>query len=256
MPKSIIMIHGMWAGDWSWDNYKTLFQEKGYDCFTPVLRYHDAQPGAAPDSNVGKLSILDYVDDIESYINNLGLKEKPIILGHSMGGLIAQILAGRGLAEKLVLLATAAPRGINALKISIIRSMLPIFVRWGFWKKPQRISFRAAQYAIMQLLPEENHQQLYDRLVYDSGRVISEMGLWLFDFKKATKVDESKVNCPVLILYGTEDRITPLSLARNVAKKYQHVATYKEFENHGHMLNAEPGWEKIAGYILEWVDGN
>lgn len=102
------------------------------------------------------------------------------------------------------------------------------------------------------MLPVEERREIYDKFVYESGRTASEIGFWLFDSKGAAKVDESKVTCPVLVVAGAEDRITPASVVRKVAKKYETVSTYKEFENHAHWVIGEPGWEDIAGYIVDW----
>ena len=112
MTKKIVMIHGMWGGGWFWENFKTFFERQGYQCLTPTLRYHDADPQDDPDPRLGTTSLMDYARDIEDQISALG--ERPILMGHSMGGLLAQILGSRGLAQALVLLTPASPSGINA----------------------------------------------------------------------------------------------------------------------------------------------
>jgi pimeloyl-ACP methyl ester carboxylesterase len=124
-------------------------------------------PNDKPDLRLGTTSLLDYARDLEEYIHNLD--QKPFLMGHSMGGLLAQILGARGLAKGLVLLTPASPSGINALKYSVIKSF------------------------------------------------------WLLDFKGGSKVDQSNVSCPVLVVAGTEDRITPASVVRKVADKYKAV---------------------------------
>jgi len=106
------MIHGMWCGGWCWENYKQFFQEKGYHCITPTLRFHDMDPDETPDPQLGTTSLLDYAEDLEKEINRLEIL--PILMGHSMGGLLAQILGSQGLAKALILLISASPRGIMA----------------------------------------------------------------------------------------------------------------------------------------------
>jgi pimeloyl-ACP methyl ester carboxylesterase len=81
------------------------------------------------------------------------------------------------------------------------------------------------------------------------------MGFWLLDSRGASKVDESKVTCPVLVIAGALDRITPASVVRRVASKYKAVSTCKEFENHGHWVLAEPGWQEVATYVSGWLAG-
>ena len=252
MSNTIVMIHGMWGSSWYWENYKSFFEKKGYRCITPVLRYHDMDPDAQPNPELGKISLLDYANDLEKEINKLD--EKPIIMGHSMGGLLAQILGSRGNAKALVLLTPASPRGILALKPSVIKSFFGVMTKWGFWRRPNRISFKAAVYSMMHLLDEKEQKSAYKNYVYESGRAASEIGFWLFDRKKASKVDESKVTCPVLVISGAEDRITPASVVKNVAKKYKNVSTYKEFVNNAHWVIGEPGWQEIADYVSDWLD--
>ena len=125
--------------------------------------------------------------------------------------------------------------------------------RWGFWKKPMRQTFDEAVYSMMHLLPLEEQKSSYEKFVYESGRAAFEIGFWLFDGRGASKVDESRVKCPVLVIAGKEDRITPASVVRNVAEKYKSVSTYKEFEHHAHWVVAEPGWQDVAGYAEEWL---
>ena len=107
MSQTIVMIHGMFGGSWCWDNYRGFFERKGYRCLTPALRYHDVDPKDEPHPGLGTVSLLDYADDLGRAIRSLG--EKPVIIGHSMGGLITQILGSRGLGRSLVLLTSAAP---------------------------------------------------------------------------------------------------------------------------------------------------
>lgn len=106
MEKTIVMIHGMWGGGWYWEKFKHYFEEKGYRCHTPTLRYHDMDPKEKPDPGLDTTSLIDYAQDLQKYIQNLD--ERPLLIGHSMGGLLAQILGTRGLANSLVLLTPAS----------------------------------------------------------------------------------------------------------------------------------------------------
>ncbi len=251
MTDTIVMIHGMWGSSWYWERYKKFFESKGYTCTTPVLRYHDMDPKAVPEAELGRTSLLDYAEDLEKEIKKL--PSKPVLMGHSMGGLLSQMLAERGLAKAIVLLTPASPSGILALRMSVIKSFWSVMARWGFWKKPMRQTFDEAVYSMMHLLPLEEQKSSYEKFVYESGRAAFEIGFWLFDGRGASKVDESRVKCPVLVIAGQEDRITPASVVRNVAEKYKSVSTYKEFEHHAHWVVAEPGWQDVAGYAEEWL---
>jgi len=252
MAETIVMIHGMWGGGWYWENYKNLLEQRGFQCHTPTLRYHDMNPNDKPDPGLGTTSLLDYAQDLEEYIRDLD--QKPFLMGHSMGGLLTQILGARGLAKGLVLLTPASPSGINALNYSVIKSFWSVLTKWGFWHNPNRLSFKASVYSMLHLLPAEDQKAVYDRFVYESGRAAAEIGFWLVDFKGASRVDKSKVSCPVLVVSGAEDRITPAAVVRKVANKYKAVSTYKEFENHAHWVVAEPGWEEIAEFASDWLN--
>lgn len=181
MTKTIVMIHGMWGGAWCWENYKRFFEQKGYQCYTPVLRHHEVDPKDKPPADLGTTGLLDYARDLEDYILKLDLDEKPILIGHSMGGLLAQILGSRGLASVIVLLTPASPAGINALKFSVLKSFWSNLTKWGFWRKPFRIPFNAAVYSMMHLLPKEEQKAAYNQFVDESGRASSEIGFWFLD---------------------------------------------------------------------------
>lgn len=252
MNKIIVMIHGMMVGPWCWENYKYFFEKRGYRCITPALRFHDIDPAGTPDPLLGRTGILDYADDLEKEIRKLD--SPPIIMGHSMGGLLAQMLAGRGLAEAAVLLTPAPPYGIVALKPSALRCFSDVIMTWGFWKKPFRFSFDKLVYSCMHLLPDEKQKEAYRKMVFESGRSAAEIGLWFLDRNKASKVESEKVKCPLLVISGTEDRIVPSSIVKKVADKYREVASYKEFKDHAHWVIGEPGWEDITEYIHEWLE--
>jgi pimeloyl-ACP methyl ester carboxylesterase len=139
------MIHGMCCGGWFWENFKEYFENEGYRCLAPTLRFHDVDPGADPHPQIGTISLLDYAEDLENLIRKQ--ETPPILMGHSMGGLLSQMLGCRGLAKALVLLAPASPSGIIALRPSVIKSFKSGLTRWGFWRKPFRQTFMEAEYA-------------------------------------------------------------------------------------------------------------
>ena len=254
MTQTIFMIHGMFCGGWCWDNYKGFFKEKGYHCITPTLRFHEMDPSESPNPQLGTTSLLDYAEDLEKEIR--GLDNIPIIMGHSMGGLLAQILGSKGLAKALVLLTPVSPRGIIALTPSVLKTFWSAQMKWGFWKKPFRLTFNEVAYSMLQLMPVEDQQELFSRFVYESGRAAYEIGYWFLDWKRASEVGESKIDCPVLIIAGIHDKATPASVIRQVADKYKAVVTYKEYDNHSHWVIGEPGWQEIAEYTLDWLRCN
>jgi len=251
MAETIVMIHGMWGSGWYWENFKCFFESKGYRCVVPTLRYHDMDPNGVPDPRLGTTSLLDYAEDLEKLIRELD--GMPILMGFSMGGLLAQILGSRGLAKALVLLSPAPPYGINALTPSVAINFRSALMRWGFWRKPFRLPFAETSYSMLNQMPSESWKSIYDQFVYESGRAACEIGFWFFDTKGAARVDESKVTCPVLIITGEEDREHPVPVIRKIARRYKEAVTYKELPGHGHWLIGEPGWQEIIEYIKEWL---
>jgi len=251
MNNSIFMIHGMWNGGWCWDEFRNFFEGKGYSCFTPTLRFHDVDPKEPPHPELGTTSLLDYAADLETEIRKLD--HPPILMGHSMGGLLAQILGSRGLARALVLLAPAPPRGVLALRPSSLRGVRSCITKRCFWRKSCRQTYNEAAYSTMNLIPAEKQKETYEKLVSESGRAVFEIGLWFLDSNKASEVDASKVTCPVLLIGGDKDRIVPASIVRKIARRYQGVATYREYADHAHKAIIEPGWQNIAEDIAGWL---
>lgn len=255
MSETILMIHGMWTGEWIWDEFKRFFENRGYQCVTPTLRYHNQHDKETPDSRLGTTSLLDYAADLENEINKLNAT--PIIMGHSMGGLLAQKLGSRGLAKALVLLTPALPAGVSDVTLESItqNGYKSILQKPNWWQEPIRPNFDEAVFLELHLLPPGEQRAVYEKWVYESGRVAVEISASESDPAKAAYVDKSKVNCPVLVAAASQDNALPPFLIKKVADYYEGFSTYKEFENHAHWLIGEPGWEDIAEYICEWLGG-
>ena len=251
MKHILFMVHGMWGGGWYWENYINYFQELGYRYVAPTLRYHDALIDHIPDPSLGTTSLLDYAGDLEYEIKQL--LSTPVIIGHSMGGLLAQILVSRGLARAAVLLTTAPPAGISAFTLSVVRSFFSGLKTWGFWRKPIFPTFDEAVYSTFNLVPEEERKALYGRLVHESGRAAAEIAFFFLDSNGAARVDVGNVTCPLLVIGAGKDRITPAKVVRKVARLYGQ-AEYKEFPDHAHWVVGEPGWEGIADSIARWLE--
>jgi pimeloyl-ACP methyl ester carboxylesterase len=251
MSKTIFMIHGMMVGPWCWENYKSYFASKGYNCITPALRFHDLNANEIPDPQLGTTGLLDYAADLEERLKEF--EEPAILMGHSMGGLLAQILASRGSTRATILLTPAPPSGINTLNYTVLKSFAGVMMNWGFWRKPFRFSFNKAVYSTMHLMPIEDQKRVYSKLVYESGYAAYQIGFWFLDRTHAARVDYDKVNGPVLVISGKKDRITPASVVKKIAHKYK-SASYKQFDDHAHWVLIEPGWQDIADYIGGWLE--
>ncbi|NPU83385.1 MAG: alpha/beta hydrolase [Syntrophaceae bacterium] len=247
----LVMIHGMFVGPWCWDSFRSYFEARGYKVVTPTLRYHNIPLSSPPDPRLTETGILDYAADVEKEIR--ALPTKPVIIGHSMGGLIAQILASRGLAKAAVLVAPAFPRGVNPLSWTGFKSAWMNMGRWGSWKEPIRPTFEGAVYSSFHRMPEDQRKRVFEKLTYESPKAALEISFWFLDRSKATEVDESKVTCPVLTVAAGEDRLLPPSIVKKIHQKYGAVSMYREFPGRDHFIIAEPGWQEVAAYIDGWM---
>ncbi len=247
----VVMVHGMWCTGGHWALWRQHFEHAGYTVHTPTLRHHDVDPSLPPHPQLGRTSIQDYVNDLAGYIH--ALPEKPVLVGHSMGGLLCQLLAARGCARGAVLLCPVSPAGVLALRPSVIRTFFRILSVWGFWRHPQRLNTREAAYGIFNRLPDAQRFLETTRLRWESGRAAAEAGFWFLDPHRATRVRFSQMPCSVLILASADDRVTPASVCRAIANRYGVRAEYSEFKGHAHWVLSEPGWEVLAERALTWI---
>ncbi len=247
----IVMIHGMYGTGAVWHRWRNTFENAGYVVHTPTLRLHDVDPAAPPPPGIGTLSVLDYVADLEQFIRSLDAK--PILIGHSMGGLIAQLLAVRGHAQAAVLVVSAAPAGINSVRWKPLRTFFRILSRWGFWRKPHFPTRRAADYGMFNRLEKSIADVEYSRFVHESGRALFEIAYWWLDSKKATRLDFAAMPCDLLIFGGADDGTVDPGVCRAMARHYGARASYTELSGHSHWPLAEPGWELITQQIMGWL---
>lgn len=250
----LFMIHGANCGGWAWNEYKQFFETRGYECTAPDLLYHNVDPSHLPPPQIGNVSLLDYAEDLEKKIRALSVK--PIIVGHSMGGLLAQILGQRGLAKGLVLLEPAPPGGSYPMVKAFVHGLFALVKIGDFWHSPIRSTLKESSFAVLHMLSPEKQKEVHDKFVYESGRALAEIGFFVLDKHKSSQVDEKKVACPVLAIAGSQDRLISPKMVRIVAEKYKNHAHYKEFAEHGHWILGEPGWEKVTQYIHEWIEKN
>ncbi len=251
MSSTIFMIHGMWGGSWQWTAWKKFFEAKGFKCETPALRHHDVDPKAKPPAGLGCTGLNDYAADLEERIKKEN--EKPIIIGHSMGGLLALKLSAKNLASAAVMITPAPPAGINALKFSVLKSFAGPMLKLKWLGFPHRLSFKAAVYGMLNRLPGDEQQYVYERMVAESGRAAREIGFWWADWRMAARVKPASVNKPLLFISASEDRLTPADMIEKIADKYAHVAKHLTYSGHAHFIIREPGWENVAEDIFKWI---
>jgi pimeloyl-ACP methyl ester carboxylesterase len=239
-PHPLLFLHGMWGGAWMWEPCMQVFAARGWRCHALNLRGHH---GSRPVRDIGRVSIHEYVADARAVAEALGC---PVVVGHSMGGLLAQKLAELLDPPAAVAVTPAAPRGVLALNTLELAWTALRHLHEILGRRPLTPTFAEAEALLLDHLPEAERRAVYERMVPESGRMTFDIALL------GLPVDPRRVRCPMLVVAGADDRITPAKMVRRVARRYD--ATLREYPGHAHMLLMEPGWERIAGDIAGWIE--
>ena len=247
--QDIVMIHGANCGAWCFETFRAVFEAEGWTCHAPDLVGHGMSAGT--DENAVKgVGMADYRAELEGFL--VGFVEPPVLLGHSMGAVLAQQLAAQGLARALILLSPAPRAGILPASDGEKQLATDLMSLGAYWTKALPPSFDlACIYSLNRMKPEQQ-RSVFDRFVPESGRALFELFFWMFDKERATAVDVKAVRCPVLCLSGTDDRLISLATARATAEGFP-GATFWEAEGHAHMLLLEPGADALARRIVAWI---
>ncbi len=251
MAKLAVLIHGMWATPDVWQNWGAFLEARAWQTMTPALRHHEAAL-LSPPAELGSTSLLDYVADLEATLRLL--PEKPVVVGHSMGGLLALMLCAKGLARAGVLLTPAPPAGVMALRPSNLWAFARIEMNWGWWRKPHRATLDEALWHTFNTSNQQEGAERHAGFVHDSGRALFEMGLPWLDGGKATTIDPRLVTVPLLLVACEKDRLTPPDVVRRTAQRFGHVSDLVEYPGQGHWVMGQPGWRQIAEDTVAWMD--
>lgn len=251
--KTVVFIHGMFMTPTCWDEWKSYFEARGYTVMAPAWPLHDqsveAQQKAHPNLALGKLS-LDEV--VKSYADLLGpLKEKPILIGHSMGGLVVQRLMQQHLGSVGVAIDSAPAQGVFTLKWSFLKSNLPVISPFANQSIPFKMDLKGFRYTFANTLNDAESQAAYDRYVVPESRLVAHGPT-----SKAGHIDFAAPHEPLLFIAGGADHIIPESLNRSNAKKYKPeagIVAFKAFEGRSHYTLAQSGWQEVASYVADWV---
>ena len=250
--KTIVLIHGMFMTPLCWEKWIPYYEAKGFRVLAPAWPGRDKPVeelrAAHPDPELAKLKLNHIVDHMEAYIK--GLDEKPAIIGHSMGGLVVQLLLQRDLAVAGIAIDPAPPAGVFTTEFSFIKANFPA-INPFLLSQPVQMTFERFQYAFVNTLPLDEQRDAYDRFVVPESRGVPTSSL-----VAAGKVDFSKLRRPLLITAGEKDHIIPASLNRSNYQKYKgpSVTDFKEFAGRDHFVIGEHGWEEVADYCLTWLE--
>ena len=235
----VLCLHGLFAGSWVYQRVLPLIAERGYPAAALSFRGH---PPASPLPAIGRTSIAGYCHDAFEAARAL---ERPIVIGHSLGGLVALLLASRNLVRAAVLVSSAPPRGLSVFSRPLLLRMwryLPALL----FSRPFVPTACDLDALVLNEVPEEERAAMRARFIPDSGRAARQVAMGVYD------VPLRSLRAPLLVVGAEHDRFVPLSVARRLARRYDaplHVA-----RGHGHFLFAEPGWETQVGAILDWID--
>ena len=251
LKPTLFCIHGYWATPATFTGLKARFEAAGYQVITPALPFHDRDPSLPPPPGLGELTVEDYADFLVAEVQRI---EGPVILvGHSMGGMLAQIVAARVAHAGLILLSTAPTAATGTVALDTIRTMFGVVTKWGWWEDPTRIDYDRWRWGIGNGLPEAIARAEYAALVWDSGRVMAEMTLPGLSATGATKVDYTKLAKPALVIVGADDRTTVPGISRATARKLAGTVDYHELPDTGHWLFWGETEIKVGDWIAEWL---
>jgi pimeloyl-ACP methyl ester carboxylesterase len=262
-PDTIVLIHGLWMTPRSWEAWIPYYEAKGYRVIAPGYPGFEVEVEALrrDPSIIASLTVPQTVDHLASVIG--ALERPPILIGHSFGGTLTQLLLQRGLGAAAVAIDSAPTEGVRVTPLSQVRSLFPILNNPA--KAHLAVGFTPAQfhYAFTNTLTAEESQRVYDRYH------IAAPGSWVWAYgllanwkpgKQETAVDyRNPDRAPLLFIAGGADHIMPATVNRSNAGKYKHSGTvteYREFPGRSHWTCGEAGWESVADAALEWAESH
>ena len=253
MRAGMLLIHGVGCGGDAWDRMAKTFREAGHEVRAPTL-FPELRTVEPPPPGLCDLRLQDYVDAMSDVAAEMERQSgaKPIVIGHSMGGLIAQHLAAEGDASAAVFLTPAQPKGCTVFAFSPLRTF-SVLLKIGRKKlpvTPVKVGRKGLAWGVLNGVDPSRHDELYAQMRYDSGRVY-------VDLMEPDPIDESRVHIPTLTIAAGKDRATIPKAVRKVGQKYTRSpvpGAFREYPGHAHMILDEPGTEKVAADILTWIE--
>ena len=254
----VVFIHGLWLLPSSWDRWAKLFEEAGYIPLTPgwpddpdTVEEANAHPEVFAKKTVGQ--VADHFDEVIG-----GLTRKPAVVGHSFGGLLAQIVAGRGLAAATVAISPAPFRGVLPLPFSALKSASPVLGNPANRNRAVPLTYDQFRYAFANAVSEDEAKELYEAFAVPApGAPLFQAATANFNPWTEAKVDtESAERGPLLILSGEKDHTVPWSLSHAAYKKQDRndaVTEILEVPGRGHAITIDSGWREVAETSLNFV---
>ena len=243
---AVVMVHGAFCGGWAFEAFRAPFEAAGFEVVAPDLRGH--QPGAPSGAVVG-VSMADYAADIARLCADLS--EPPVLLGHSMGGLVAQLAARRAPVRALVLLAPSPPWGVIGSSFEEAATAFGVQMIGPFSSgalPPDRGLMRAYS---LDRMPKPEREAAVARLGPESAKAVRETLNWWLDPFMTTSVGPGAIAAPSLVISGQGDVVHSSATARAVAERIG--AEFQLMPGMSHWLVGEPGWAGVAEAALRWL---
>jgi alpha-beta hydrolase superfamily lysophospholipase len=249
MTKTLLMIHGVGCGGDVWDRMIPVFEADGWTCDAPTL-FPGRRVKDNPPQSLSELGIDDYISSMSAKAHEIekATGEKPAVIGHSMGGLIAQVLAEKGDVSQAVFLTPAQPKGCAVIGPSVVITFLNILLQQNR-KKSYKVWRTGFDFGVTNCVPKRLREEIYSHALYDSGKVYG-------DLTDGVEIDESKIRIPTLTIAAGKDRATLASAVRKVGEKYKNAAVagdFMEYPKNAHWIVDEPGTDQVAADIASWL---
>jgi non-heme chloroperoxidase len=254
----VVFVHGLWLLPSSWARWAELFEEAGYTALTPswpddpeTVEEANAHPEVFAHKTVGQVA-----DHTEAIVR--GLARRPAFIGHSFGGLLVQILAGRGLSAVTVAIDPAPFRGVLPLPLSALKSAWPVLGNPANYNRAVPLTFEQFRFGFANAVTEEEAKELYERYaVPTSGAPLFQAAAANVNPWTEAKADtENPERGPMLIISGEKDNTVPWSIANasfHQQQKNPGVTEIIEIPNRGHALTIDSGWREVADTALAFI---
>jgi pimeloyl-ACP methyl ester carboxylesterase len=245
----IVFIHGAFCGGWAFDAFREPFEAAGFEAHAPNLPHHER---GADLEQLALTGLKEYAHAITLYLREL--RAPPVLVGHSLGGLVVQLVAMHAPVAGMVLLAPSAPWGVPPTTLDEHGNHLGLTLLGDYWRRPVPPDFRVARATTIDRLSRDDARRAFARFVPESGRAIREAMQWWLDTSMASQAPVYRIAAPVLGLAGGRDRVNPASTVRRVLARFpEGQAHFHEFPEMSHWLVGEPEAPEVAKLILQWL---